>query len=408
MKAKIRVFLLVGMLGLISKVYSKVSNIEFSGDARIRSEWLNNSSLDTTPDRISYTQSRFRLNAKGLIPDGHILLQPRFTKIMGQKTTEGVTSGSLRDTDMQVHQAYIQYELFNSGVELKVGRQEMAYGDHLLIGNVGWSNVGRSFDSIKLMAEWSKGFSTDVFVSKIEDTNISSRGSGDHNFYGLYNSMSFGKFLKEADVYLFSSEDHTQENRSDDETLYSTGLRLKSNIDGILYRVEVTGQKGKTLGNVKTQGHQFNIEGGYTAKTMNLKVSAQYFQASENYRQLYPTAHKWLGYADVLSRRNLRGFAGHFKISPYDGLTLGLDYHQFALKKKGKPAYNFAGTSHGTPVDLTADSVGSEYDVSVKLNLNKHIKVLGGYSIFRPGNYFKKQSKKEDKEWSYLGLEAYF
>ena len=51
-------------------------------------------------------------------------------------------------------------------VSLKVGRQELIYGDERLIGAFDWDNIGRSFDAAKLRYE-QKTFWVDAFVGRV-------------------------------------------------------------------------------------------------------------------------------------------------------------------------------------------------------------------------------------------------
>jgi len=64
----------------------------------------------------------------------------------------GVNSAGLNnDTNLGVHQGYIKLKnLFSEEISLQLGRFESPYGRHRLMGNVGWHNVGRSFDGVKL------------------------------------------------------------------------------------------------------------------------------------------------------------------------------------------------------------------------------------------------------------------
>jgi hypothetical protein len=60
----------------------------------------------------------------------------------------------------------------------------------------------------------------------------------------------------------------------------------------------------------KIHGSQYDIELGYALLFKNSRLSAEYFSVSEDFNQLFPTAHKWLGYAGLFKRQNIKGFAG--------------------------------------------------------------------------------------------------
>ena len=75
---------------------------------------------------------------------------------------------------LDLHQAYFELDsLGGQPLAVRVGRQELAYGNQRLVGAVGWSNVGRSFDAARL--RWaSGGLTADVFAAQL----VSAAGAG--------------------------------------------------------------------------------------------------------------------------------------------------------------------------------------------------------------------------------------
>ena len=140
------------------------SNFQIKGSARARVEVRNNSDFNkNVSDYTDFTGSRFRLDMSFKQSEKTIVFfQPQFTKIWGQtefvpngtsSSTEKETSGVLNDTSLDVHQAYLKYN-FNDNFAFTAGRKELNYGDQLLLGGVGWSNQGRSFDLIQFHQKW--------------------------------------------------------------------------------------------------------------------------------------------------------------------------------------------------------------------------------------------------------------
>jgi hypothetical protein len=65
---------------------------------------------------------------------------------------------------LDLHQAYIRFgDLENFPLSVQAGRQELIYGDQRFIGNSDWSNLGRSFDSIKVRFQ-NRDFWLDAFI----------------------------------------------------------------------------------------------------------------------------------------------------------------------------------------------------------------------------------------------------
>jgi hypothetical protein len=68
--------------------------------------------------------------------------------------------------EFDLHQAYVvigNHKEFP--LSLKIGRQEMSYGDERLVGAVNWNNIGRTFDAAKV--RWQNSwFGVDMFTSR--------------------------------------------------------------------------------------------------------------------------------------------------------------------------------------------------------------------------------------------------
>src|SRR5947209_3086601 len=73
-------------------------------------------------------------------------------------TARKVGSGPESDS-IDLHQGYVTLGNHKEfPLSLKVGRQELIYGEERLIGAFGWNNIGRSFDAAKV--RWQNSFLT--------------------------------------------------------------------------------------------------------------------------------------------------------------------------------------------------------------------------------------------------------
>src|SRR5437879_13905619 len=62
-----------------------------------------------------------------------------------------VSSANEDPTGVHLHQGYLLLKnVLVSGLSVKAGRQEIIFGDHRLFGNFGWSQIGNSFDAVRL------------------------------------------------------------------------------------------------------------------------------------------------------------------------------------------------------------------------------------------------------------------
>jgi hypothetical protein len=89
-------------------------------------------------------------------------------------------------------------------VSLKVGRQELAYGDERLVGAFAWNNIGRVFDAAKLC--WQNSwFGVDFFTSRVvipEDNQFNVNNDYEW-FSGMYLTTT-NVPMHLADIYFFS------------------------------------------------------------------------------------------------------------------------------------------------------------------------------------------------------------
>ena len=85
------------------------------------------------------------------------------------------------------HQAYLELDdLFSKSISVRLGRQELAYGSQRLVGTVEWSNVGRSFDAVKI--RYGEESTVDVFNAKLDETG--EVGVRDRNLWGVHGHIA--------------------------------------------------------------------------------------------------------------------------------------------------------------------------------------------------------------------------
>ena len=177
--------------------------MKFGGQFRLRYEATslesyspaNNGAKRRTAD---LTSLRTRLQAETTPADG----VSAFLQIQDSRTSGSEASTVSNDNLVDMHQAYLDIgKLFGYGLDLRAGRQELAYGDQRLVGPSDWSNIGRSFDGTRLRygaATWK----ADLFLTRVKDV---AGPRQDQVFSGLYGTCSAVKD-HEFDAYLLSRE----------------------------------------------------------------------------------------------------------------------------------------------------------------------------------------------------------
>src|SRR5262249_8338705 len=100
-----------------------------------------------------------------------------------------------------LRQAYLEFgNVESSKLGLRVGRQELFFGEQRLIGHLNWVNDARSFDAARASSR-DKNFRIDVFAASVvnfHDGAFNDRRTDGNNLHGIY--ASFAKLVPKATV----------------------------------------------------------------------------------------------------------------------------------------------------------------------------------------------------------------
>lgn len=386
--------------------------LDIGGEIRFRFEALDNRDFDsTTNDRHDFIGSRIRLNVL-LSPTDTLeaFIQPQMSGVWGQidSTTSGSgvviggipTSGGLQDPKLSLHQGYVTWKFLDEAT-LKIGRQELAYGDHIVIGNLNYSNVARSFDAgLIRLTRSSNRF--DFFYSKLAENDVAGSGlSGNDDFAGIYATLSPPSMFTEIDVYgLWLRRAKTGDPVTFNFGTFGTRFKYLSN--GWNGRFEGALQYGEHT--TKTMlAYMVDYEGGYTFDLKKgLKVTGEYNFASGDdatngkftrFHSLFPTAHRWLGLMDFFGRQNIQSGVMHLALKLDDQWEFGTDLHSFWRVQSSDILYGLtaeaAVAGQTSPATSSALHSGEELDMIVTYKPTERIEfqALGG--VFRPAGYIK-------------------
>jgi len=138
--------------------FAQAVDFKFSGEVRPRVEAATNGAVGAKAnDHRTFSTMRTRLGVKAIVDsDTSAFIQLQDVRTAGgeqgstappsiSQTGTGVSASGL-----DMHQAYIDLNhLLDSGIHLKLGRQEMAFDEHRLIGTIGWIQQAQTFDAVR-------------------------------------------------------------------------------------------------------------------------------------------------------------------------------------------------------------------------------------------------------------------
>jgi hypothetical protein len=431
----------------------------FDVQERLRLEYRDNHVTlnDNRPeDEDFWLQHRFRVGVMGQPLDWlKLYMQFQDAREIGSDRFPAppVGNANFEEDTFDWRQGWFElanYKEFPLGV--KVGRQELAYGDERLVGAFDWNNIGRVFDAAK--ARWQgEKFWVDVFGANVvrnnvfgaRDESMNDVAEWSDDLYGIYGQCSALDFqIMELYGLLRDKTDHIYDGPA--REIWTVGGRVKSTpkLAPWDYYAEIAGQfghiDGPGLGAAQGVARRFGdnsladsvnhqamaavIGGGYTFPKCDWKprIGAEYNYASgdndptdrvnETFDNLFPTNHKFYGYIDFFSWKNVHNPRLTFSAQPTKTLTAALDYHLFWLAEDKDFWYRANGAPVGVPLRRSVarkpdNYVGSEVDLSFTWAVHKNVKLHGGYSHFFRGGYVGDTSNtanngSDDAEFVYL------
>ena len=418
----------ISLLATISEAAFDLERLTIGGEVRERYEFRDDADFSAqTNDTLSFVGSRIRLHmGYEVTPDVAIFFQIQDSRLFG---SEASTASNERNLDL--HQGYLQVK--NLGIwTLTLGRQEMVFGDSRLVGNFGWSNIGRSFDGMRLGYATARA-RTDLWVvtiKKFANTGADPAFAGptatsnrkEQTFFGLYHTWSGTPDVAIEPYALFlwdtGSGGSITDPAAQDQRRVTLGLRLagKAMAEGIDYTLEGAYQFGGIqsqdisayAGAVKigysfTAGlpHRLGIEYDYASGDDN--PTGGDFKTFEN---LFPTNHIHYGYMDYLGWRNMQDLRLTLAMKPTKASGLSLDYHFFWLAEEADDWYRASGHifRDTPPTGNTETELGQELNVVAYMMLKEKLRLEVGYGHFFVGDYVKTNfpTATDDSDFVYV------
>jgi len=362
-------------------------------------------------------------------------------EIWGKREKVPFVLGAEGDDPFDLRQAYV--ELGNPAqfpVTLKVGRQELAYGDERLIGVSDWNNFTRTFDAVKIRwVDEPCALTLDAFAAHVvtiaatgpsENRDLDFNGPNWHDtLAGLYASSTWLPFQTTEAYFIYRNKTENGPVYTDDlgniarpydirQEVYTMGLRAKSTpgkLSGFDYEAEGAYQFGRDAGRIGTaypnatdtmlkhEAFAAMVRGGYTWENAPLKprLGMEYDIASgdsdpndskdESFLNLFPTNHKFYGYMDLFAWKNVHDLSLNLRCNPAANVAVQLDGHAFWLYSNEDAWYRANAVTQVRPVNTAARDAnrfaGTELDLTLSYAPFRWLKLQGGYSHFFAGQY---------------------
>ncbi|MDP2923062.1 MAG: alginate export family protein [Candidatus Omnitrophota bacterium] len=442
-KRLILILALAFVVGLCATTYAAVQNVKVSGDLDVKGVLRNSIALADNPSNVNFGESITAiLSTVRLRVDADLTDNVSTTVRLLNERVWGEEDSASTDIDLDL--AYVTLkEFLYSPLTLTVGRQELRFGNGLIIGDPDTNGIAaghtgtpvglpislddlssrKAFDAIRATLNYDP-LVVDLVMSKIDENNVQQYDGVD--LYGANAAYKFNKDLM-GEAYLWQ--------RSRD-VASTTGITKAENLRTAGAKALYTGTKDLALGlegAFQFGDHAANVllypdEG--SANNRNRKVTAYAIQAiasrafpkvkytpsarfsytylsgdkysslSDNYRGWSPMFEDQAGgtlFNKILGYSNAQLFNLSGSMKPMDDVTATLDYYYL----RANQPFNSTGTVvlSGVTSDpaytmKNKKGLGSEIDLGLKYDYTEDVQFGLGAGWFIPGSAFDKVNKK--------------
>jgi len=403
---------LVGFLLLPTARAQTASSFSVSGQIRQRSEVdARDFNTSTTPADFHLLRSRLNVSVEP-VDRVNVLLQVQDSRRFGEgdpnlgRGTLDPSSGTL-----DLHQGYFSVNgLFEAPISLTIGRQELVYGNQRLVGAVGWSNVGRTFDAGVLRYNGSD-LSVDFFAARLVGSTVEDEGS--QNLFGLYGTWE-GLDGQTLDVFALLDNDTDDVTLPDGESenrlvRFTPGVALRGTVSRFSYELEAAYQTGKKAvpNDVDRATIDASLLSAYVSssfdRTPSLTVGAGYTRLSGDdapddgerghFNTLFATNHKFYGFMDFFpataTEFGLQDFHLETSVDLSEQVNLSASFHHFAQAEE-------------TP-QRSLQTLGQEVDLTATYRFAEPVTFTVGLSGFLPDDAMERAVGDDDVAyWGYM------
>lgn len=393
--------------------------LKFSGEYRMRVEGFDGGAFKVD-SRDAYALNRVRLNMR-VAPASWMRFQVQAvdSQVFGKNAKP---DGPPFENTMDLRQAYLEFgKAEASSVLLRVGRQEMFFGEQRLIGHLNWTNTARSFDAVRLTLTH-KNYKVDLFSASVVNLReaTADKSSGGNDLHGAYGSIT--KVVPNATIepyvlWRLARGTRTETGLPGKTNRVVYGTRFAGKLAKVWdYSLEAVGQTGSVgADNIRAMASHATI--GYTLTALKKKprLVAEYNYASgdktsgdgkqQSFDQLYPTGHDKLGLADQVGWKNIHDLRSGIEYKWNSKVTLTGFYNSWWLASTRDALYNAAGAAVVKVVAGTAGRhVGQEVSAQMTYALNATTSIGAGYANVFPGIFLKNATPGKQYRLPYVML----
>jgi hypothetical protein len=392
--------------------------LQVRGEFRARVEGFTGGGFADNSD--AYWMDRFRLNAT-MSPTRSMKVVVQVQDARGFDKTTGSRLAPLRDT-LDLRMAYGEFGSTNA---VRIGRQELVFGEQRLLGHVSWLNTARTFDGARVTLKRS-GLQLDAFAASvvtIRPDGFDKSGHG-NTLYGAYLSTTALVPKQTLEPYfLWRQSPGIAAELGGVANLHqaTTGVRMAGKLPAAFdYSAETTIQAGSVdHDDVRAWASHWLVGKTLTGVSARPRFFGEYNYASGDanrtdgtrgtFDQLYPTGHDKYGLTDQVGWRNIHHARAGVELNPAAKWGINGGYHSWWLASITDALYNAGGAAVARSAAGTAGRhVGQEVDIQAAYTYSPQLQIGGGYAHLMPGEFLKNTTPGHAYSYPYLMITYVF
>jgi hypothetical protein len=349
------------------------------------------------------------------LPWLQLFIQPQNTEVFDRQPP--IPSSQADRFDF--HQAYIEL----SGTRerkwgLRVGRQEINFGQQRLVGSANWGNVSRSYDALRFFRE-DRGTRLEWFASTVVQTDRSrldafTKDVQLHGFHVSTNRVFPRGRLESYLLWKVQPREASETGQIGRTSFWTAGVRgdgpLPRRFD---YTFETALQAGKSGDDDHRAWAGYYIVGyKLTPGQLSPRLFVNYSYATGDSQQgdgqhgtfdmLFPTNHAYYGWANRHAWRNLQEVAGGMVWRPTARWVINLEYHTFWLATRQDAFYEFSGRPLVRNPGASSAKTDQEVDAYAVFNASPRVQFVIGVGHVIPGPFLKESTPGHSATVPYL------
>jgi hypothetical protein len=352
----------------------------------------------------AYWLNRFRIDVR-MKPAERLLfhVQAQDAQVFGRNVKPDAPP--FQDTlDLRIAFAEIG-RIGGAPVSVRLGRQELAFGEQRLVGHVSWTNTARTFDAARVTVT-GKGVRVDGFASSLvavhdRQFNRSRQGEDLHGVYAAIGTL-LPRTVVEPYVFMKTADGVLSE-RGERASLRSAtiGARAAGTLPARFdYNTDVAIQRGSLETDMIRAWASHVAVGRLLVPKRAMRVFGEYNYATGDadphdgvrgtFDQLYPTPHDKYGLADQVGWRNIHHVRAGLELKPHRQLSVASGYHSWWRASTADAMYAAGGAALVRALTgVMASHIGQELDVQGTWVASPRVQLHGGYAHIFPGAFLR-------------------